>query len=126
MSRHQEGFQPVGHVESSLEFQAVKLAMHYMQKNEPGPATGSRGLIVCTASASGLYPFPMAPMYSISKCGVIGLVRSMAGVLGKVGIQINGLAPALVGTKYDGSRFLPMDSPPPLSPAGCFQLMDRH
>ena len=41
----------------------------------------------------------MVPMYSVSKFGVVGLVRSMAGVLGKVGIQINGLAPGVIGMK---------------------------
>ena len=59
--------------------------------------TASNGLIVCTASNAGLYPFPMAPMYAASKHGVVGLVRSLARPLLPLNIRINALAPAVVG-----------------------------
>lgn len=59
--------------------------------------SASRGLIICTASNAGLYPFGVAPLYATSKYGVIGLVRSLAGPLKQHGIQINGLAPAVLG-----------------------------
>jgi NAD(P)-dependent dehydrogenase (short-subunit alcohol dehydrogenase family) len=39
----------------------------------------------------------MAPFYATAKHGVVGLVRSLAKPLGLEGIQINGLAPAVVG-----------------------------
>ncbi len=74
---------------------AVKLALHYLQKKKPGPQGGS---ILCTASNTGLYPFPAAPLYATSKAGVIGLVRALGRPLQKVGIQINALAPAVIGT----------------------------
>jgi NAD(P)-dependent dehydrogenase (short-subunit alcohol dehydrogenase family) len=60
-------------------------------------ATKSKGLIVCTASNAGLYPFAMAPMYAATKSGVIGLVRSLAKPLELEKIQINALAPAVIG-----------------------------
>ncbi|KAI1075943.1 15-hydroxyprostaglandin dehydrogenase [Whalleya microplaca] len=75
---------------------SVKLAMHYMRKNAANPSTGSRGSIICTASNAGLYPFPVAPLYSASKGGVIMLVRSVAKILESVNIQINALAPAVL------------------------------
>ena len=74
----------------------MKLAAHYMNK-KPKTAGTSRGLIICTASNAGLYPFPVAPLYATSKYGVIGLVRSLAAPLEQHGIQINGLAPAVLG-----------------------------
>ncbi len=72
---------------------AVKLAAHYMRKNE-GKA---KGQIICTASNAGLYPFPIAPAYSISKHAVVGAVRSLARNLELDGIRINGIAPNCIG-----------------------------
>lgn len=74
---------------------AVKLAIHYMNKNETSEA--SRGNIICTASNAGLYAFPVSPTYAASKAGVIGLVRSTAPMLEPYKIQINALAPAVLG-----------------------------
>lgn len=58
---------------------------------------GGGGSIICTASNAGLYPFPVAPLYAVSKAGVINLVRSLAKPLRELDIQINALAPASVG-----------------------------
>ena len=77
---------------------AVKLAAHYMNK-KPASTGSSRGLIICTASNAGLYPFPIAPVYAATKAGVIGLVRSLAKPYVEANIQINALAPAVLG-KY--------------------------
>ena len=78
---------------------AVRVATHYLRKNEPSPITGSRGLIMCTSSIVGLYPHPSDPIYGASKCGVIGLVRSMAKPLEQLGVQINCLAPSAISMK---------------------------
>jgi NAD(P)-dependent dehydrogenase (short-subunit alcohol dehydrogenase family) len=64
-----------------------------MRKN----AGNQKGSIVCTASNAGLYPLPIAPMYAASKFGVVGTVRSLARPLLQEGIQINALAPAVIG-----------------------------
>lgn len=66
-----------------------------MAKNELSGS--SKGLIVCTASNAGLYPFPIAPIYSATKHGVVGLVRSLARPLEAESIRINALAPAVIG-----------------------------
>lgn len=58
---------------------------------------GTNGLIICTASNAGIYPFPVAPVYGTSKHGVIGLVRSLAPSLKENDIQINALAPSVLG-----------------------------
>jgi NAD(P)-dependent dehydrogenase (short-subunit alcohol dehydrogenase family) len=78
--------------------EAVKLAAHYMNKKPADAAEESRGSIICTASNVGLYPLPTSPLYSTSKFGVVGLVRSLAYMLSKAKIQINALAPSLIGT----------------------------
>ncbi|CAN8104404.1 unnamed protein product [Discula destructiva] len=83
---------------------SVKLAMHYMRKNEL--SVSSRGSIICTASNAGLYPFPVSPLYAATKAGVIGLVRSTAPVAQRNGIQINGLAPAVLMTNLAPSKDL--------------------
>lgn len=77
---------------------AVHLATYYMHKNvKTDPSASSNGLIVCTASNAGLYPFPVAPLYASTKSGVIGLVRSLARRLEQDKIRINALAPAVIG-----------------------------
>lgn len=81
---------------------AVKLATHYMNKNDPSEA--SRGNIICTASNAGLYAFPVSPLYAASKAGVIGLVRSTAPILQRQKIRINALAPAVLGALFHFPR----------------------
>lgn len=75
---------------------AVKLGIHYMHKNKDD-ITPSKGSIIVTASNAGLYPFPVAPLYGAAKAGLINLVRSLAPVHAKSYIQINALAPAVLG-----------------------------
>lgn len=80
---------------------AVHLAVHYMYKNDAiDPSYTSNGLIICTASNAGLYPFPIAPMYATTKAGVVGLVRSVARRLAAEKIRINALAPAVIGKSF--------------------------
>jgi NAD(P)-dependent dehydrogenase (short-subunit alcohol dehydrogenase family) len=74
----------------------VNLAVHYMNR-KPKTEGASRGSIICTASNAGLYPLPIAPLYAASKFGVVGLVRSTARVIEKANLQINALAPAVLG-----------------------------
>jgi NAD(P)-dependent dehydrogenase (short-subunit alcohol dehydrogenase family) len=77
--------------------EAVKLAAHYMNKKPLDDTATSRGSIICTASNVGLYPLSSSPLYSATKFGVVGLVRSLAKMLSKARIQINALAPSLIG-----------------------------
>ena len=72
---------------------AIKLAVHYMRKK----TSAQKGLIVCTASNAGLYPFPIAPMYGTSKHGVVGTARSLAKPLEPEGIRINAICPNCIG-----------------------------
>ncbi|KAK4443891.1 hypothetical protein QBC34DRAFT_416312 [Podospora aff. communis PSN243] len=81
---------------------SVKLAAHYMNKKSMDGAVESRGSIICTASNVGLYPLPTSPLYSTTKFGVVGLVRSLAYMLSKAKIQINALAPSLIETNIIG------------------------
>lgn len=64
-----------------------------MRKN----IASQKGSIICTASNAGLYPFPIAPMYAISKHAVVGAVRSLAKPLEADGIRINGICPNCIG-----------------------------
>ncbi|KAK0611270.1 hypothetical protein B0T14DRAFT_324519 [Immersiella caudata] len=77
---------------------SVKLAAHYMNKKPLDDTVTSRGSVICTASNVGLYPLPSSPLYSATKFGVVGLVRSLANILSKAKIQINALAPSLIET----------------------------
>ncbi|RKK83706.1 hypothetical protein BFJ69_g2444 [Fusarium oxysporum] len=99
---------------------SVGLAVHYMLKNEVGSRLpNSRGSIVCTSSSAAIYPFPVSPLYSASKAAIIGLVRSMAVRLEERKIQINALAPGVLGTLQgdDNHTSLNLDK-------SCFAIRD--
>src|SRR5699024_24512 len=71
-----------------------------------------KGQIVVTASLAGLFANPMDPLYAATKHAVVGLVRSLAPVLGPQGISINALCPAATDTPIWG------DAVPHLEEAG--------
>lgn len=88
---------------------AVKLAAFYMRKN----TSTQKGQIICTASNAGLYPFPIAPMYAVTKHGVVAVVRSLAQPLQKDGIRINGVCPNCIATGLaDDNLFSSMELTP--------------
>ena len=74
--------------------QGIHLARHFFcEKN-----SNKGGRIVATSSVAGLYPLYVIPIYSASKHGIVGLVRSLAPVYLKDNITINALNPTLVAT----------------------------
>ncbi|KAI1131385.1 15-hydroxyprostaglandin dehydrogenase [Nemania abortiva] len=107
---------------------SVKLAMYYMLRNAPDAATGLRGLIICTASNVGMYPFPPAPLYAASKHAIVGLVRSLGPVYAQphIGIRINALAPAVLETNISGTHGLfkkMVVTPPDTLTSGLWKLL---
>lgn len=56
------------------------------------------GAIVATASLAGIVPFAPDPVYSLTKHGVVGLVRSIAPGLRQQGITANCVCPGIVDT----------------------------
>ena len=55
------------------------------------------GTIVVTASVAGLIAWPPDPVYTISKHGLVGYVRSIAPALAEQGIAINAVCPGATG-----------------------------
>ena len=56
------------------------------------------GLIINVASAGGLWPMPMAPVYATAKAGVVQFTRSVSPTLIKQGIRCCALCPQQVDT----------------------------
>lgn len=56
------------------------------------------GAIVVTASLAGLVGQPTAPLYSLTKHAVVGLVRSLGPRLERAGVRITAICPAMVDT----------------------------
>jgi NAD(P)-dependent dehydrogenase (short-subunit alcohol dehydrogenase family) len=64
-----------------------------------------RGVILFTASIAGIDPLPGLGAYSVSKAGVLGLMRALAKELGPAGIRVNAIAPGLVETRFSAALF---------------------
>jgi len=64
-----------------------------------------RGCLVVVASIAGIDPLPGLGAYSVSKAGLIGMVKVLAKELGPRGIRINALAPGLVETRFASALF---------------------
>jgi NAD(P)-dependent dehydrogenase (short-subunit alcohol dehydrogenase family) len=59
-----------------------------------------RGTIVNVASTAGLRASPGLGAYSVSKAAVIMLTRVLGRELAPLGIRVNGVAPALIETRF--------------------------
>ena len=75
----------------------------------PALVRSGGGSIVVTSSVAGLIPWPPDPVYTISKHGLIGYVRSIAAGLHEQGITINAVCPGATG------QFDPAQLPPGLA-----------
>lgn len=64
-----------------------------------------RGSIVFMASIAGIDPLAGLGAYSISKAGVLGLMRTLAKELGASGIRVNAVAPGLIETRFSTALF---------------------
>lgn len=64
-----------------------------------------RGAVVFMASLAGIEPFSGLGPYSISKAGLLGLMRSLACEVGPEGVRVNALAPGLVETRFSAALF---------------------
>lgn len=61
--------------------------------------------LVFMASVAGLEPIPGLGAYSVSKAGLLGLMRALARELGPSGVRVNAIAPGLVETKFAAALF---------------------
>lgn len=77
----------------SVNIDGVVLGLHYLL-----PMMKEGGSIVVTGSLAGIVPYDIDPLYSMTKHAVTGLVRSLKGELGELGLRINALCPGGIDT----------------------------
>ena len=65
-----------------------------------------RGSVVFTASIAGIEPIVGLGAYSVSKAGLLGLMRALAREVGPGGVRVNAIAPGLVETRFAAALFL--------------------
>ena len=85
----------------------------------PALADNGGGAIVVTSSIAGLVPWAPDPVYTISKHGLVGYVRSIADELSNQGITINAICPGATGHISAGGTppRIPLLAPELLVPA---------
>jgi NAD(P)-dependent dehydrogenase (short-subunit alcohol dehydrogenase family) len=64
-----------------------------------------RGSVVFVASIAGIDPLPGLGAYSVSKAGLLGLMRVLARELGPAGVRVNAIAPGLIETRFSAALF---------------------
>jgi NAD(P)-dependent dehydrogenase (short-subunit alcohol dehydrogenase family) len=64
-----------------------------------------RGSIIFIASIAGIDPLPGLGAYSVSKAGMLGLMRTLAKELGPSGVRVNAVAPGLIETRFSAALF---------------------
>jgi NAD(P)-dependent dehydrogenase (short-subunit alcohol dehydrogenase family) len=67
--------------------------------------TQGRGSLIFIASIAGIDPMPGLGAYSVSKSGLLGLMRALARELGPAGIRVNAIAPGLIETRFSSALF---------------------
>jgi NAD(P)-dependent dehydrogenase (short-subunit alcohol dehydrogenase family) len=77
------------------------------------------GAIVATASLAGLIPFPLDPVYDLTKHAVVGFIRSVAPSVAAFGITANTVNPGMTDTNIIGedTKQIFRDANFPLMPA---------
>jgi NAD(P)-dependent dehydrogenase (short-subunit alcohol dehydrogenase family) len=73
-------------------FYATTYALPLLRKAE------RKGSIIFTSSVSGVVGSPFSPLYSMTKGGVVLLMKSLAVQLGPEGIRANAILPAMIDT----------------------------
>jgi NAD(P)-dependent dehydrogenase (short-subunit alcohol dehydrogenase family) len=63
------------------------------------------GSIIFMASIAGIDPLAGLGAYSVSKAGLLGLMRALAKELGPSGIRVNAVAPGLIQTRFSTALF---------------------
>ena len=63
----------------------------------------AKGSLIAVASIAGIDPLPGLGAYSISKAGLIAMVKVLAKELGSAGIRVNAIAPGLIETRFSAA-----------------------
>jgi NAD(P)-dependent dehydrogenase (short-subunit alcohol dehydrogenase family) len=64
-----------------------------------------RGALVFVSSVAGIDPLPGLGAYSVSKAGLLALMRALAREVGGRGVRVNALAPGLIETRFSAALF---------------------
>jgi dehydrogenase/reductase SDR family protein 4 len=97
-------FGPLADIEEAAwdRIMALNVKGYLLAAQRAARAMGTlgRGAIVNVASVAGLRASPGLGAYSVSKAAVIMLTRVLARELAAAGIRVNGVAPAIIETRF--------------------------
>jgi NAD(P)-dependent dehydrogenase (short-subunit alcohol dehydrogenase family) len=87
-----EGWEKLIDVNVKSAFYLTRYALPLLRKAD------GKASILFTASVSGIVGSPLSPLYSLSKGGIVLLMKSLAVRLGPEGIRSNAICPAMIET----------------------------
>jgi NAD(P)-dependent dehydrogenase (short-subunit alcohol dehydrogenase family) len=64
-----------------------------------------KGALLFVSSIAGIDPMPGLGAYSVSKAGLLALMRALAREVGGRGVRVNALAPGLIETRFSAALF---------------------
>ncbi|GCE13698.1 3-hydroxyacyl-CoA dehydrogenase [Tengunoibacter tsumagoiensis] len=97
-----ESFQKVININLVGTFNAIRLALVAMAKNEP-TSGGERGVIINTASVAAFEGQIGQAAYSASKGGIVGMTLPIAREVARLGIRVVAIAPGIFETPLLGA-----------------------
>ena len=83
-------------------FNLMRLAAAAMARTEPADADGQRGVVINTASISGIEGQTGQIAYAASKGGIIGMTIPAARDLSAIGVRVNTICPGIIDTPIYG------------------------
>jgi NAD(P)-dependent dehydrogenase (short-subunit alcohol dehydrogenase family) len=114
---------PLQSPESAMRVAMVNLGATMAGTRLALDAMTSGGVVINTASKTGLFEHPEAAAYAATKAGIIHFTRCCASLAGTHGVRVNAVLPGLTDTPMFASQAAPTPGAMPLDPRAVARMI---